>query len=292
MTIDRRNVRALVRAIAYDVNGSRLGRVAQVFLDDRTDEPAWVAVDVTRTRGMRLLPLAGAGLKGRHLVIRAERSTVRSAPRIDLGDGQLSSQDESLLLEHFGLVSAGTDETAAPGEQRPASPWSDDTERETAWERPAQQQDSRDTNDLSHGWEQRGGDRAAASAGGGAGVAAGVGAGVGAGSFQQRDTAPSPRTEATAPPPTAEPTTSAGSTTPTAPRSEPPTAAAPATPPPPPAHAAPAAPPAPAAHAAPAAPQSEPTTATGPTTPAPGADTSPGAGPPPARPPDPPAADR
>ncbi|MDQ3733426.1 MAG: hypothetical protein M3400_05395 [Actinomycetota bacterium] len=134
MSIDRSNVRGLVRAIAYDVKGSRLGRVAQVFLDDRSDEPAWVAVDVTRVRGMRLLPLAGAAMKGRHLVIRAERTTVRSAPRIDLSDGQLSSHDESRLLEHYGLIS---DRPGAPTtEQRPASPWPDDTERETAWERP------------------------------------------------------------------------------------------------------------------------------------------------------------
>lgn len=138
MPIDRNNVRGLVRAIAYDVKGARLGRVAQVFLDDRSDEPAWVAVDVTRVRGMRLLPLAGAALKGRHLVIRALRSTVRSAPRIDLGDGQLSSQDEARLLEHFGLTPTGQPDDGDTGEQRPASPWPDDTERETAWERPAQ----------------------------------------------------------------------------------------------------------------------------------------------------------
>ncbi|MBA3339069.1 MAG: hypothetical protein H0T54_04860 [Geodermatophilaceae bacterium] len=137
MPIDRSSVRALVRAIAYDVKGARLGRVAQVFLDDRSDEPAWVAVDVTRVRGMRLLPLAGAAMKGRHLVIRAERAAVRSAPRIDLGDGQLSSQDESRLLEHFGLTPAGRNDRPGTAEQRPASPWPDDTERETAWERPA-----------------------------------------------------------------------------------------------------------------------------------------------------------
>lgn len=143
MSIDRRNVRALVRAVAYDVKGARLGRVAQVFLDDRTDEPAWVAVDVTRTRGMRLLPLAGAGLKGKYLVIRADRTTVRSAPRIDLGDGQLSSQDESRLLEHYGLLALGglqpgaEDQAADYGDQRPAT-WPDDTHRGTAWEQPQQ----------------------------------------------------------------------------------------------------------------------------------------------------------
>ncbi|MGI8626741.1 MAG: hypothetical protein ACR2J5_09270 [Geodermatophilaceae bacterium] len=155
MPIDRGNMRGLVRAIAYDCRGSRLGRVAQVFIDDRTDEPAWVAVDVTRTRGMRLLPLAGAGLKGRHLVIRAVRSTVRSAPRIDLSDGQLSSQDEFRLLEHYGLPSAGPGAQAQTAEHRPASPWPDDTERETAWERPAQPSPrSQDRRAMPLGWEQ------------------------------------------------------------------------------------------------------------------------------------------
>jgi len=155
MPIDRGNVRDLIRAIAYDARGSRLGRVAQVFIDDRTDEPAWVAVDVTRIRGMRLLPLAGAGLKGRHLVIRAERSTVRSAPRIDLGDGQLSSQDESRLLEHYGLAQAGDGAGPQLPEHRPASPWPDDTERETAWERPVQPSHSGDdTQAMSPSWER------------------------------------------------------------------------------------------------------------------------------------------
>ena len=154
MPIDRGNLRGLVRATAYDAGGSRLGRVAQVFIDDRTDEPAWVAVDVARARGMRLLPLAGAGLKGRHLVIRADRRTVRSAPRIDLGDGQLSSQDESRLLEHYGLAPA-SGHLPQTGNHRPASPWPDDNERETAWERPTHYGAmSQDTQALSHGWEQ------------------------------------------------------------------------------------------------------------------------------------------
>lgn len=197
MTIDRRNLRGLVRAIAYDVRGGRLGRVAQVFLDDRTDEPAWVAVDVTRTRGMRLLPLAGAGLKGRHLVIRAQRSTVRSAPRIDLGDGQLSSQDESRLLEHYGLAPAGADESSPAGEHRPASPWPDDTERETAWERPAQDRETRDTQDLTPGWDHRVGDRSEPAQGQEAQAAAPI---------QPRDTAPSPVTDGpTSTPPPARP---------------------------------------------------------------------------------------
>jgi len=157
MSKDQHNVRGLVRAIAYDARGSRLGRVAQVFLDDRTDEPAWVAVDVTRTRGMRLLPLAGAARKGRHLVIRAERATVRSAPRIDLGDGQLSSQDESRLLEHYGLAPVGgADELSMIGEGRPAAPWADDAERETTWDGPAQQNSGRqdNTQSISTGWDQ------------------------------------------------------------------------------------------------------------------------------------------
>lgn len=157
MSKDQHNVRGLVRAIAYDARGSRLGRVAQVFLDDRTDEPAWVAVDVTRTRGMRLLPLAGAARKGRHLVIRAERATVRSAPRIDLGDGQLSSQDESRLLEHYGLAPVGgADELSMIGEGRPAPPWADDAERETTWDGPAQQNSGRqdNTQSISTGWDQ------------------------------------------------------------------------------------------------------------------------------------------
>lgn len=189
MSIDRRNVRGLARAIAYDVRGSRLGRVVQVFLDDRTDEPAWVAVDVTRTRGMRLLPLAGSGLKGRYLVIRAERARVRSAPRIDLGDGQLSSQDESRLLEHYGLVASGDGSTES-GEQRPASPWPDDPERETAWERPAQPREWPDTHDISQGREHMTADSGTPSQGQHQPTAP----------VQQRDTAPSPTAAVPAPP--------------------------------------------------------------------------------------------
>ena len=199
MPIDRGNVRGLVRAMAYDLSGTRLGRVAQVFLDDRTDEPAWVAVDVTRTRGMRLLPLAGAALKGRHLVIRAQRATVRSAPRIDLSDGQLSSQDEARLLEHYGLRPTAADDSRDTGEHRPASPWPDDTERETAWERPAQQdRDPQGSQDAAPGWGQRPtepsgiGDRGRIRDLGPAGQAPASG--------QQRDTAPWTITHAPAPP--------------------------------------------------------------------------------------------
>lgn len=220
MSIDGRNVRGLVRAIAYDVRGARLGRVAQVFLDDRSDEPAWVAVDVTRTRGMRLLPLAGAALKGRHLVIRAERSTVVSAPRIDLGDGQLSSQDESRLLEHYGLRPPSGEVSPETGEQRPTSPWPDDNERETAWERPAQHRDAHDAPAAAQGWDQSTGARDTAGQGQHEAPAA----------VQQRDTLPSVTSDGptpstgpaapvspappTGPPPPVAPADGAGSTAP------------------------------------------------------------------------------
>lgn len=103
---------------AYDSEGAKLGKVGQIYLDSRTEEPTWVSVN-TGLFGMKesLVPLAGAQFADGDLHVRPTKTTVKDAPHLDADDG-ISGDQERALVEHYGVVRRGagqTDTTADAG---------------------------------------------------------------------------------------------------------------------------------------------------------------------------------
>lgn len=98
---------------AYDAQGSKLGKVGQIYVDSRTDEPAWVSVN-TGLFGMSesLVPLAGAQLRDGDLHVRPSKSKIKDAPHLDAADG-ISGTQERELIEHYGLTNRGAGPTDA-----------------------------------------------------------------------------------------------------------------------------------------------------------------------------------
>jgi stress response protein YsnF len=94
-----------------DTTGDTIGKVGQVYLDDRTDEPEWVTV---RTglfgRAESFVPLQGASAEGDTLRVAYSQAQVKDAPRVD-ADGHLSPEEEQRLYVHYGL----TDDDSAAG---------------------------------------------------------------------------------------------------------------------------------------------------------------------------------
>ncbi|MHA7218945.1 PRC and DUF2382 domain-containing protein [Arthrobacter sp. MDT1-48-3] len=94
------------RSTVVTGEGDKVGTVGVVYLDDADDRPSWVTVH-TGLFGTResFVPLEGASVHGRDLVVAYPRDLIRHAPSVDR-DGHLSPEDEAALYRHYGLRGA------------------------------------------------------------------------------------------------------------------------------------------------------------------------------------------
>jgi uncharacterized protein (TIGR02271 family) len=120
------DVSAWIGHAVIDTSDDKIGKVADIYLDDETGEPAWASVK-TGLFGNRIhfVPLAGASGSGEDLKVRYEKEQVTGAPSTE-DDGHLSLDEEAALYRHYGLyyaepsgaasIEGQADEDAAPDE--------------------------------------------------------------------------------------------------------------------------------------------------------------------------------
>jgi len=82
---------------AVDPQGTKIGSVKQVYLDDETGQPDWVTVH-TGLFGMKehFAPLQGSTLDGDHLVLPFGKDVVKDSP--DVRDADHLDPDEQQAL--------------------------------------------------------------------------------------------------------------------------------------------------------------------------------------------------
>jgi uncharacterized protein (TIGR02271 family) len=106
--IDSRELSNWVGRTAVDRDGDKVGKIADVYLDDDTGQPEWLAVTTGMFgTGVSFVPLRGASASGDDVVIGWDKATVKDAPRCE-ADGQLSPEEEERLYQYYG---AGDDQT-------------------------------------------------------------------------------------------------------------------------------------------------------------------------------------
>lgn len=97
---------------AVDRDGDKIGKIADVYLDDDSGQPEWLAV----TTGMfgakvSFVPIGGADVRGDDVVVAYDKATVKDSPNAE-ADGALSPEEEDLLYRHYGRgYSSGADAT-------------------------------------------------------------------------------------------------------------------------------------------------------------------------------------
>jgi uncharacterized protein (TIGR02271 family) len=102
LTLDQ--IEALSGGTVTDSAGDKIGKVGQVYLDDRTGEPDWVTVNTGLFgRSESFVPLRGATAEGDALRVGYTKAQVKDAPRVD-ADGHLSEDEEQRLYVHYGLA--------------------------------------------------------------------------------------------------------------------------------------------------------------------------------------------
>jgi len=103
-----------------DPSGDKIGRIEDIYLDEETDAPEWLAI---RTglfrRRISFVPLAEAQPTGDAVAVPYTKDQVKDAPHAE-PDGLLSEQEEARLYEYYGLPYSDRDSdtglpAAAPG---------------------------------------------------------------------------------------------------------------------------------------------------------------------------------
>ena len=106
--ITHTEVRDLIGAELLDSSGDKVGRIGQIYLDDRTGEPEWATVN-TGVFGMResFVPLAQADRAGHAVRVPYEKSTIKDAPTMPTVDARLDEAQVRELYVYYGLDFAG-----------------------------------------------------------------------------------------------------------------------------------------------------------------------------------------
>ena len=86
-----------------DRDGSRIGPIDAIYLDDQSGQPEWALV-TTGLFGTKasFVPLAQATQTGNDVGVPYDKQLVKDAPRVD-PDGHLSEAEERQLWRHYGL---------------------------------------------------------------------------------------------------------------------------------------------------------------------------------------------
>ena len=105
--MNQNDVAALSGATVRTSGGDKIGKVAQVWLDDQSGQPEWVTVR-TGLFGTKesFVPLAAGRIEGDDLVIDASKEKVSGAPQLDEG-GHLSPEGEEELYRYYGVTTSG-----------------------------------------------------------------------------------------------------------------------------------------------------------------------------------------
>ncbi|KGN32950.1 photosystem reaction center subunit H [Knoellia sinensis KCTC 19936] len=85
-------------------DGSKIGSVTQIYLDDQTDRPEWATVKTGWFGATEaFVPLAEADLAGEDLKVPFDKDTIKDAPQVETHDGHLTQEDEAELYRHYGM---------------------------------------------------------------------------------------------------------------------------------------------------------------------------------------------
>jgi sporulation protein YlmC with PRC-barrel domain len=107
--------RSLIGCKAFDRDGTRIGTVDEVYLDDATGVPEWAAVRTGLFGRDAFVPLEPSEVVDDALRVPFERSLIRRAPGFGVGR-HLSPEQEMELYRHYGLpVPGGAADAPADG---------------------------------------------------------------------------------------------------------------------------------------------------------------------------------
>jgi uncharacterized protein (TIGR02271 family) len=105
----QQSAREWIGHTVVDDGGSKIGAIDEIYLDDASGQPEWVAI---RTgwfgRKLSFAPIAGATARGDDLCLPYSKDVVKGAPKVD-PDGHLDVSEEDELYRYYGREVRGAD---------------------------------------------------------------------------------------------------------------------------------------------------------------------------------------
>jgi uncharacterized protein (TIGR02271 family) len=100
---------------AVDVNGAKLGKIGQIYVDDQTGQPLWVTIS-TGMFGTKqsFAPLHGSRPAGGDLHLAVTKDMVTGAPGIE-ADGHIEDSENEALYTHYSGYLGGTPQDQGQG---------------------------------------------------------------------------------------------------------------------------------------------------------------------------------
>jgi sporulation protein YlmC with PRC-barrel domain len=90
--------------VLLDVNGEKIGKLEDVYVDVETDVPQFATVkEGFIGRHLTFVPLGGITVGPNELRVVVSRDQVQEAPNIELKGEELSQADESALYHYYEL---------------------------------------------------------------------------------------------------------------------------------------------------------------------------------------------
>jgi uncharacterized protein (TIGR02271 family) len=85
-----------------DTSGNKIGTVSQIYLDNETGQPEWVAVRTGMFKNKSsFVPLRGAKLEGDAVIVGYTKDLIKGAPQV-ADDGVLEPDQEQVLYDYYG----------------------------------------------------------------------------------------------------------------------------------------------------------------------------------------------
>jgi uncharacterized protein (TIGR02271 family) len=98
------DVQPMIGADLIDAEGSTVGKIEEIYLDNATQEPEWALVHTGLLgRKLNYVPLRGASVSGDSLQAAYTESQIKGAPSVE-PDVELSPEEEAELYQHYGVA--------------------------------------------------------------------------------------------------------------------------------------------------------------------------------------------
>jgi uncharacterized protein (TIGR02271 family) len=100
---DKSEISSVIGQTLYTDDGTKIGKIGQVYVDEVHDQPEWVTVN-TGLFGTNesFVPLAEASWADDGLRVPYNKSTIKDAPNVS-SDGHLSEAEERELYDHYSV---------------------------------------------------------------------------------------------------------------------------------------------------------------------------------------------
>ncbi|MFX0539258.1 PRC-barrel domain-containing protein [Ornithinimicrobium sp. Y1847] len=100
--ISQEQINQLYDAEVVDQDGERVGSMGEVYVDNRTGDPAWVTVRTGWFSAKVFVPLSTAEILDGQIRVPYPTSRIKAAPSVE-SDGHLSENDEANLYRYYAV---------------------------------------------------------------------------------------------------------------------------------------------------------------------------------------------